>query len=171
MSARSQAAMPEEAQCSEVGERLRSTGFAAGALVGGGVAMLIPALAFAAFSIAFSTYGRNTEPQLTEPWLVAPLAAGLGLILLGWLVSARRLRRWRGRGARRVTAAGVALAALVGLLADVAMFGVMFVFESVGVAPTERLLWPVAGGLGWAAGSFVGRRAWPALRSRLPRHG
>lgn len=165
MSAMSHAGAPEVGVSSRAadGERLRSAGSAAGALVGGGVAMLIPALIFAWLSIAFSTYGRNTQPQLTEPWLLLPLGAAAGLIVLGGRLSTRQLRRWRGRGAGRLTAVGVALAAGVGVLADAAMLGVMIAVEGTGFAPTELLLWPVAGGLGWVAGAFAGRAAWTRI--------
>lgn len=149
-------------------QRLRVTGLIAGALVGVGAAVLIPGLLFAGIVILFASagFGSSSGAELLEPWVLLPVVGGVALLVAGWLVSVRRLRHWRNR-ARRVTAAAAALTAVGAILVDVAMLGVSILFETAGIAPTERLLVPVAGVIGIGAGALTGRFAWPRVAERM----
>ena len=143
---------------------LRSIGMLSGALVGVGVAVLLPGLLFGAVVIAFASGRRPGSTIADDPfawWVLAMVAGGALLVTAGIVCSVRRLRHWDGRRAIRVTASAAALAAGGALLIDVAMVGAFVMFESAGISPIERVLVPVAGLLGIAGGALVGRAVWP----------
>jgi hypothetical protein len=143
--------------------RIRSIGMVSGALVGVGIAVLLPGLLFGAVVIAFAS-GTRSASTTEDPFawsVLAMIVGGVLLITVGVVSSVRRLRRWDSSRAARVTAAAAALAGAGALLIDVAMVGAFVVFESAGVSPVERVLVPVAGLLGVAGGALVGRFVWP----------
>ncbi|WP_206448124.1 hypothetical protein [Agrococcus sp. KRD186] len=143
--------------------RLRSIGMVSGALVGVGIAVLLPGLLFSAVVLAFSggMYGASIAEDPYIWWVLAMVVGGALLVAAGLVSSRRRLRHWEPRRAARVTYAAGALAAVGALLIDVAMFGAFVLFESAGISPVERVLVPVAGMLGIAGGALVGRFVWP----------
>lgn len=143
--------------------RLHSIGMLSGALVGVGIAVLLPGLLFSAVFLALSggMYGDSIGGDPFVWWVLAMVIGGALLVSLGLVSSRRRLRHWEPRRAARVTRAAAALAAVGALLIDVAMVGAFALFESAGISPVERVLVPVAGMLGIAGGAVVGRFVWP----------
>jgi hypothetical protein len=150
---------------------LRRTGALAGGLVGVGVAVTPPTLAFAVFGFAAASVGWGDALGSPATWIAAGIAAiGIGLLAAGWLLSLTRLRHWAPR-ARRLTASAFAITAAAALLLDALLVVAFVVLERSGVSPTEWLLVSVGALLAIGVGGAVGMLAWPGMAHLLrPAH-
>ncbi|SDS17682.1 hypothetical protein [Agrococcus carbonis] len=144
---------------------LRSAGMVAGAMAGIGATLLLPGLLTLVSFVLFAGW-KGTEVDYGQAVLPVGLLAVSALLFVGavWL-SRRRLRAW-GDARRRITRLGVVLAAIGGVLVDLAVFAVSVARELTGVAIALTSLVPVAALLGIVVGALIGRAAWLMLARR-----